>query len=144
MFISGHYHVLGMQKPYFQCNANREVATTFSHFCNEPHLLHLLFPKVVGLPSTTFTSWLKHHFVVIGKAEQQARKASHCHTKQQQRSHVMLILFLLVRATWVLFFTHIPFVVNHIFTTTLRGCNACSKVGLDFLKRLKGKETSKM
>jgi len=28
MIISGHFHVLGMQKPHFQCNANREVATT--------------------------------------------------------------------------------------------------------------------
>jgi len=28
MFISGHFHVLGMRKPHFQCNANQEVATT--------------------------------------------------------------------------------------------------------------------
>jgi len=28
MLISGHFHVLGMRKPHFQCNANREVATT--------------------------------------------------------------------------------------------------------------------
>jgi len=33
-------------------------------------------------PGTTFTSWSKHHFVVIIKAEQQVRKASHCGTKQ--------------------------------------------------------------
>ena len=50
-------------------------------FCNESHLLHVLFVKVV--PGTTFTSWSKHHFVVIGKAEKQVRKASHCRTKQQ-------------------------------------------------------------
>jgi len=80
MFISGHLHVLATRKPYFQCNANQAVATT-SHFCNEPHLLHILFVKVA--PGTTFTSWSKHHFVVIGKAEQQVRKASHCGTKQQ-------------------------------------------------------------
>jgi len=28
MFIFGHFHVLGMRKPHFQRNANREVATT--------------------------------------------------------------------------------------------------------------------
>jgi len=67
--------------------------------CNELHPLHVLFVKVV--PGTTFTSWSKHHFVVIGKAEKQVRKASHCGTKQLQRSHVMLILFLLVCGTWV-------------------------------------------
>jgi len=81
MFISGHFHVLGMRKSHFQCNDNREVAATSPHFYNEPHLLHVLFVKVV--PGTTPTSWSKHHFVVIGKAEQHVRKASHCGTKQQ-------------------------------------------------------------
>jgi len=81
MFIFGHFHVLGMEKPHFQCNANREVATTSRRFCSEPHLLHVPFVKVV--PGTTFTSWSKHHFVVIGKAEKQVRKPSHCRTKQQ-------------------------------------------------------------
>jgi len=55
--------------------------STSPRFCNEPHLLHVLFVKVV--PGTTFTSWSKHHLVVIGKADQQVRKASHCRTKQQ-------------------------------------------------------------
>ena len=117
MFISGHFHVLGMRKPHFQCNANREVATTSHRFCNEPHLLHVLFVKVV--PGTAFRSWSKHHFVVIRKAEQQVHKASHCGTKQQYRSHVVIVLFPLVRDTWVFFLPHIPFVVNRIFTTTL-------------------------
>ena len=85
--------------------------------CNEPHPLHVLFAKVAS--GTTFTSWSKHHFVVIGKAKQQVHKASHCGNKQQWRSHVVLILFLLVRATWVLFFMHIPFVVNRTFNTVL-------------------------
>jgi len=31
----------------------------------------------------------------------------------------MIILFLLVRATWVLFIMHIPFVVNRTFSTML-------------------------
>jgi len=86
-------------------------------FCNEPHLLHVLFVKVA--PGTTFTSWSKHHFVVIGKVEQQVRKTSHCCTKQQWRSHVVIILFLLVHATWVLFIMLIPFVVNRTFNTML-------------------------
>ena len=50
-------------------------------FFSKPHLLHVLFVKV--LPGTIFTSWSKHGFVVIGKAEQQVRKPSHCGTKQQ-------------------------------------------------------------
>jgi len=111
------YWAMGTRKPHFQCNANREVATTSPRFCNEPHLLNVLFVKVV--PGTTLASWSKHHFVVIGKAEQLVRKPAHCGTKQQQRSHIVLSLFLLVRATWVLFFTHVPFVVNHTFSTTL-------------------------
>ena len=44
-------------------------------FCRELHLSHILFETFA--PGTTFTSWSKHHFVVIGKAEQQVRKASH-------------------------------------------------------------------
>jgi len=86
-------------------------------FFNKPHLLHVLFVKVVS--GTTFTSWSKHHFVVIGKAEQQVRKPSHCGIKQQWRSHVVLILFLLFHATWVWFITHIPFVVNRTFNTMI-------------------------
>jgi len=34
MLISGHLHVLGMRKPHFQCNSNRQVATTSPRFCN--------------------------------------------------------------------------------------------------------------
>jgi len=48
------YWAMGMRKPHFQCNANWEVATTSPHFCNDSHLLHILFVKVV--PGTTFTS----------------------------------------------------------------------------------------
>jgi len=81
MFISGHFHVLGMRTPHFQCHINREVATTSPRFCNDPHLLHVPFVKVV--PGTTFTCWSKHQFVANGKAGQQVSKASHCHIKQQ-------------------------------------------------------------
>jgi len=45
------------------------------------YILHILSVKVE--PGTTFTSWSKHHFVVMGKAEQQVLKASHCGTNQQ-------------------------------------------------------------
>jgi len=50
---------------------------------------------------------------------------------------VMLILFLLVRSTyiWVLFFTHIPFAVNRTFNVTLtERLQHLEKVGLDFFK----------
>ena len=48
------------------------------------------------------------------------RKTSHCGSKRQQRSPDKITLLLLVRApyVWVLFFTHIPFVVNRTFTAT--------------------------
>jgi len=41
--MSGHFHVLSTRKPHFQCNINWMVPTTSLHFCNEPHLLHVLF-----------------------------------------------------------------------------------------------------
>jgi len=84
---------------HFQRNINWEVATASPPFCCEPHLSHILFVKVA--PSTTFTSWSKHHFVVIGKPRRQVCKISHCGSKQQQRSHVVHILFLLVCDTYI-------------------------------------------
>jgi len=58
--------------------------------------------------------------VAIGKPERQLRKTSHCGSKQKQRSHAVLTLLLLVRATciWVLFFAHIPFLMNRTFDAT--------------------------
>jgi len=55
--------------------------------------------------------------VAIGKPERQVRKASRCGSKQQKRSHAIVTLLLFVRDTyiWVLFFAHIPFVVNRTF-----------------------------
>ena len=52
-------------------------------FLQWPHLLHILFVKVV--PGTTFTSWSQHHFVVIVKAGQQVCKASHCGSNMDVR-----------------------------------------------------------
>ena len=83
-------------------------------------------------------------FVVIGKPERQVRKASHCGSKQQQRSCAAITLRTLVilfncsqasigrdytpqslyyclfvpRIYILLFFTHILFVVNHTFSPT--------------------------
>jgi len=102
---------------HIQRNANREVATTSPPFFNKPHRSHVLFVK--SAPGTTFTSWSQHLFVVIGKPERQVRKASHCGSKQQYRIPDEITLLLFVRAAyiWVLFFAHIPFVVNCIFKT---------------------------
>jgi len=70
--------------------------------------------------------WKIHHVeflcssVAIGNPEQHVHKASQCGSKQQQRSCSQSLLLLLARATYimVLFFTHIPFVVNHTINTT--------------------------
>jgi len=62
------------------CESHTFNATPTEKLQNIPSFLQSTAPiarffvKVV--PSTTFTSWSKHHFVVIGKAEQQVRKAS--------------------------------------------------------------------
>jgi len=64
---------------HFQRNINWEVATTSLPFCSELHLSHILCEKFA--PGTTFTSWSKHHFVVIGKPRRQVCKASHCGSK---------------------------------------------------------------
>ena len=52
--------------------------------------------------------------------DRKARKASHCGSKQQYRPPDEMTLLWLVRATykWVLFFAHIPFVVNRTFNAT--------------------------
>jgi len=58
--------------------------------------------------------------VAIGNPERHVRNASHRGSKQQYRSCSQSHLLLLARATYimVLFFTHIPFVVNHTINTT--------------------------
>jgi len=84
---------------HIQRNASGEVTTTFPAFYNEPRRSHVLFVKAA--PGTTFTSWSQHHFVAIGKPERNVRKASHCGSKQQQRSCAAITLLLLVRATYI-------------------------------------------
>jgi len=103
MFISGHFHLLGMRK------------TRSIFLCCDW--------KAWAAVAQRFTLW------------------------QQERSHIVLILLLLVRATyiWVWFFMPIPFVVNCTLKTSQpRGCNSCSKVELDLLIWLRVKETSNM
>ena len=58
-----------------------------SHLQQHPLLLQWTAPIACSFvkvaPGTTFTSWSKHHFVVIGKVERHVRKSSHCGSKQQ-------------------------------------------------------------
>jgi len=63
---------------------------------------------------------LLHEAVAIGNPERHVRKASHRGSKQQQRSCSQSLSLLLAHATYimVLFFTHIPFVVNHTINAT--------------------------
>ena len=82
-----------------QRNTTGEVATTSPHFYNEAHRSHVLCVKAEL--RTTFTSWSQHHFVAIGNPERHMRKASHCGSKQQENSHTMITLLLLVRATYM-------------------------------------------
>ena len=60
MFISCHFHVLGMRQPHFQCIANREVATTSFVFFNKPHILHVRFVKLYLAEMITirFAGWI--------------------------------------------------------------------------------------
>jgi len=65
--------------------------------------------------------WVMLCSVAIRTPKWQVHKASQCGSKQQQRSHYHEItLLLLVHSTyiWVLFFAHIPFVVNRTFNAT--------------------------
>jgi len=56
--------------------------------------------------------------VAIGKPERHVRKVSHCGSKDHAP---VSLLLLLVRpwCIWVLFFAHIPFVLNRAFSSTL-------------------------
>jgi len=69
---------------------------------------------------TTLTSWSQHHFVAIGNPERHMRKASHRGSKQHRDHASQSLLLLLARLTYimVLFFAHIPFVVNHTINAT--------------------------
>jgi len=75
--------------------------------------------------------------VAIRKPEWLVRKTSHCGRKQKQKSHAVLTLPLLVGDAYIamLFFTHIPFVVNRTFNVTPNELfKHLQQVGLDLLK----------
>jgi len=78
------------------------------------------------------------------------RATQHCDcnsSKQPQRSHVVLILFLLVHATYIrkLFFMHIPFMVNRAFSTTLtERLQHLQQRWARFVETTEREETSKM
>jgi len=100
-----------------QRNASGEVATTSLPFCNEPHdptfflwRLHLARPSHPGHSTILLRS---------EKPERHVRKASHCGSKQQQRSYAAITLIACSRHAYILlFFAHIPFVVNHTINAT--------------------------
>ena len=58
----------------------------------------------VSLVTSSLPFWPIQATVAIGNPERLVRKASHCGSKQQQ-SYICMVLF----------FTHIPFTVNHTF-----------------------------
>jgi len=99
-----------------QRNTTGEVATTSPPFYNEPHRSHVLCVKAEF--GTTSTPRSQHHFVAIGNPEQHVRKASHRGSKQQKTACSQSLLLLLATYIMVLFFTHIPFVVNHTINAT--------------------------
>ena len=102
-------------KSHIQRNASGEVATTLPPFYNEPHRSHAVFVKAE--PGMTFISWSQHHFVGTGKAR--AACAQSFALWQQatilimRRNHSVIACSRHIYV--VLFFTHIPFVVNHTF-----------------------------
>jgi len=105
-------------EPHIQRNANGEVATASPPFYNELHWSHILFVKVTH--SMTYTSCSQHHFAVIEKVRGACVQSftlwqqttieimRHNHSTIACPCHIYVVLF----------FTHIPFVVNHTFNTT--------------------------
>ena len=101
-----------------QRNTTGKVATTSLPFYNEPHRSHVLCVKAEL--RTTFTSWSQDHFVAIGNPEQRMHKASTV-AASNNRVHVPWSHYHCLIAPhicMVLFFTHIPFVVNHTINAT--------------------------
>jgi len=107
---------------HIQCHTTGEVATTSTPFYNEPHRSHVLCVKAeLG---ATFTSWSQHHFVAIGKAW--AACAQSFTLWQQATTEIMRQIapqslnccLFTPHIYMLLFFAHIPFVVNHTFNAT--------------------------
>jgi len=102
-------------KPRIQRNASGVVATTSPHILHELHRSHVLF--VTSAPGTTFTSWSQHDFVAIGKSFAQSFALWQQATIEIMR-HDHSIIACSRHKHILLFFAHIPFVVNHTFNAT--------------------------
>ena len=118
-------HRLQQHRSFFQQTAR--IACFFCEGCTWHHL-HMLVEEPLccdwkgrAARAKTFTLWHQFRFIRprikhFNKTQHDSNKGdAHCGTKQQYRSHVVLILYLLVRATRMLFITRIPFVVNCTF-----------------------------
>jgi len=119
-----HYGVILHAHPirgesHNQRNTTAEVATTSPPFYNEPHRSHVVCVK----------AWIRHdpHILVTAPFCCDRKSRAVCAQSfapwQQatMRSCLQSLLLLLARAMYiikVLFFMHIPFVVNHTINTT--------------------------
>ena len=109
-FLAYYLILLDLQLIDFSraCKISRLTPSWFPHFLQP--WLHLAQPSHPGQSTILF------------QLESPSGKCTKLHTvaASNNSSHAMITLLLLVRATyiWVLFFTHIPFVVNHTFDAT--------------------------
>jgi len=102
---------------HIQHNVNREVATT-SPFHNEPHGSHILFVKAAS--GMIFTSWAQHHQKPWAASAQSFTLWQQAIIEITWRDHsgIACSCHIYCTSIWVLFFTHIPFVVNRTFNAT--------------------------
>ena len=100
---------------------------SYPPFYNEPHRLHVLCVKAE--PGTTFTSWSQHDFVAIGNPSSKCTKL-HNVAASNNRDYAFLAISLIIACSRhgyiLLFFAHIPFVVDQWITHSTqrhrRGC----------------------
>jgi len=83
MFISGHFHVLGMRKPHFQCNANREVATAFLVFSTNRIYCTFVLWRLYLAPSSH-----AGQSTTLLRLERQSSKCVSLHTVAQARIRI--------------------------------------------------------
>jgi len=114
MFFSGKFGEL--QAKILRIPKNLPVPTPMLR-----HTIHFIdkFQCVVYKIDVTLWMSLRNSLLRSAKPDRHVRKASHCGSKQQQRSCTAVTPLLLVRATYILlFFAHIPFVVKHTINAT--------------------------
>jgi len=103
---------------YFQRNSDQILIAVY---------LRIFAPEFVlafgSVNCRVLVCLLSYGLLRLGKPESQVRRVSHCGSKQHERSHAVLTVLLLVRAhcICVLFFAHIPFVVNRTFSNRITG-----------------------